>query len=1297
MRSNKSTANHPEDEIYYIFIPECAYKDRKGNLEDITFNILRSRTHRVFSEFFFQNSYEFFRDKANKSNEKIKSRNKIINEQLLTYFIKLYPEAAGEKLPPYVKVEIIDRHSELSLAGGQSIQFEKPEQFVTRIETSPNFEHLNRIHDLPTDSDDNTNLRGDGSRELNINSGDQEFNQEAKKTETCTSGSMDDANNVKDLIPDNNLFYYESIHWLNQNELFKKLFLLHSAKHELNLWSGRRLLNYSLRANAFPLNKKGKFAARVNQLFSGANDFLNGVWPATFSFLLFHDFWKYHIEEIEPYDTKGWEWWTGLAEHSDAWTSYWGDDTPHHYLSFWAWPIAVTGCLLVTMTNRLLKGRHFADPLTDEAINSLSASLNSQTINFLNDSINFLSYSTFQTHFERAVYAVKWDKNLSHTDRKELLQGIIYVATNHTSITQLQAIAALGDIARTYNQASAKLVKYGTEQQPLDPSSITRDVDNHTLSENYDDLETTALTALEQLMHFDGSKPPAHALTAFYAQQVLWKQGYKIDRIMQAFLFITVLVLLGGAKWFSKIRLAMMLGIKAVTFSFYFSDKSTCESHGLDYNYVSEWARYVCELCPDWDFVRLGQRNNTQTCLDGLMTQSPDIILHKIDRLLKHSNWSTLPLDNLTDWNRDQISEFLEKIADAIKTLDTLDLSDKQESLPSLSTEEIDLLIEFLNKVNVNSLDLSNQLLGPDKITRLFAALINSPKQINLNNNALGAEGAAIVSEFINRSTYPITHINVANNNIPDKELSRLIIRAQNRSISHINFSNNFAGQQTLDALAAGINNGSFQSIDAAHCDFSELDLTIVWQALSNSTQMQTLALDNTGLIDSQFRKARDYFPNFSLTNLSLSNAELGKRGINYLFSGLKENKSIKQLSLNGIRLTSDELTIIANALNQTAITSLSLDNCEITTEDFINWLQALPDDCVLEQLILSNNFLTDEAILVLSHEMTSEKLKLNFLDLSNTKITDESGVQLARASTNVTTLILTDNLLNDGTAIALSKVLPVSRLKTLILRQNYIRSKGAAEMGAALPHSQLAILDLSNNPAGEGMRAIAENLVTEVSYLKQDGDKHLSIDAKRALYKAQPNTQLKEADFSNTTLSNKDAREMCRVLSRAGIDDVTLSPNPTVTAVDLKTCATSSASVLQPFSFFSASNQVEVEYQYLDEEDYQAYMPQETEKEAEVTSEIFISEQMINRYQFYSLMRDENMRPLSENRLLFLPSSHTRGESSPALFAPLLLILPAAAITFLLLYLVYRACLSIRTERQDKAATEIILPKQKR
>lgn len=176
MRSNNKSTTNPqkENEIYYIFIPECAYKDSRGKLDDITFKILRSREHRIFSESFFQLSYEFSKDKANKFNEKVKSREKVINEHLLTYFEKFYPETAVERLPPYVKVEINDKYSELSLAGGQFIQLDKPEQFVISIFPSTNFEHfnrrytnrilskasaeINRIHSLSTDSDENTNL-----------------------------------------------------------------------------------------------------------------------------------------------------------------------------------------------------------------------------------------------------------------------------------------------------------------------------------------------------------------------------------------------------------------------------------------------------------------------------------------------------------------------------------------------------------------------------------------------------------------------------------------------------------------------------------------------------------------------------------------------------------------------------------------------------------------------------------------------------------------------------------------------------------------------------------------------------------------------------------------------------------------------------------------------------------------------------------------------------------------------------------------------------------------------------------
>ena len=132
----------------------------------------------------------------------------------------------------------------------------------------------------------------------------------------------------------------------------------------------------------------------------------------------------------------------------------------------------------------------------------------------------------------------------------------------------------------------------------------------------------------------------------------------------------------------------------------------------------------------------------------------------------------------------------------------------------------------------------------------------------------------------------------------------------------------------------------------------------------------------------------------------------------------------------------------------------------------------------------------------------------------------------------------LSHNYVGDKGVTALAKALPNSKIQSLSLSYNDIGDEGVTALAEALPHSKVQSLYLtSNNIGDEGALAFAHVLT------KGGPKSHLSWivgldkNIKRALARAEPNTNLESLFLYDNHISEKGAVEMCRVLPQTYIN----------------------------------------------------------------------------------------------------------------------------------------------------------------
>ncbi|XP_062307507.1 NLR family CARD domain-containing protein 3-like isoform X2 [Osmerus eperlanus] len=221
----------------------------------------------------------------------------------------------------------------------------------------------------------------------------------------------------------------------------------------------------------------------------------------------------------------------------------------------------------------------------------------------------------------------------------------------------------------------------------------------------------------------------------------------------------------------------------------------------------------------------------------------------------------------------------------------------------------------------------------------------------------------------------------------------------------------------------------------------------------------KTALLNDCNLSERCCEALASALPSSELTELDLSNNNLGDSGMKLLSAGL------------------------GNPLCK--LEKLRLSGCHITEEGCASLGSVLKSTSFLRQLDLSNNDLKDAGMKLLSAGLGNPLCKLETLRLSGCHITEEGCASLSSALKSTSflrQLDLSNNDLKDAGMKLLSAGLgnPLCKLETLRLSGCLVTEEGCASLASALRSNpfHLRELDLSyNHPGEKGLKLLSAGL----------------------------------------------------------------------------------------------------------------------------------------------------------------------------------------------------------------------------
>ena len=222
------------------------------------------------------------------------------------------------------------------------------------------------------------------------------------------------------------------------------------------------------------------------------------------------------------------------------------------------------------------------------------------------------------------------------------------------------------------------------------------------------------------------------------------------------------------------------------------------------------------------------------------------------------------------------------------------------------------------------------------------------------------------------------------------------------------------------------------------------------------------------------------------LTKLSLADCCLTSECASWLANVLSDqNCEITNITLSNNEIGDEGVCVLCPALVQSKLSKLSLGSCSLTSE-CASWLANVLSDenCEITDLTLDRNEIGDEGVHVLSPALIQSKLTT--LSLGSCSLNSECASWLANVLSDenceITDLILDMNAIGDEGVRVLCPALIQSKLTELSLERCSLTSKCASWLGDVLSDENCEITNLSlggNDIGDEGVRVLCGALLT--------------------------------------------------------------------------------------------------------------------------------------------------------------------------------------------------------------------------
>ena len=901
--------------------------------------------------------------------------------------------------------------------------------------------------------------------------------------------------------------YQNLIYRLTRDDIIQRA-LLYPFMRESNLQkhseSPSRLRHYWPIHTSARLNNP-EIPLLLNKAVTGARLITDKAWPLTLLGLLSYDLHRYRTQPAQRYgNTLGGLMFGGLLPDSNlnltTLSRHLGGGIIHEGKWYW---LGISLAMMTPLLTALAYSLAHSHRLNVPQIIKLQATIDYLTklepSCYSNNLTGLWPFSGTAYHLLAAEHALLWRNGLDIETQNNLLEGIQVLAQRHSGLIQLAAIRSLAQLTQA-------------------------------MDKNLPQANGTLLSPLDMLQTMVKNKD-ARLLARYYAHYQLWTLG-KSNKPWLHVLLLPPTLAWSAYVLYAKLRLGETLLQKMVTAIQTLRDARACRSSEQAWSYQPERADYVCGVCPDWQWVPQSQMNSSQGCIDGLLAteqNSRDLLSH-MNRVLKPPFFTTLDLSRQpwTNWPVQDWQTLLTQIANSsLPELQLIRLSRPVRQPPQ--HDKLRFFNQFLWQTPVRHLELSGLGLGPRQLSVLLQGLPPTIKRLNLADNLLGDEGAAVLSQYLPK--LGLESIDLSRNNLGDDGIADLAKVITRIGLKKLDLSANQFGAMGLSYLTECMPNTTLNKLDLSYNDLSLADLLEWGNAVVNSN-LTHLSLRQTRLDPEQLEVLTARLASSSLQKLDLAYNSLSDEGLKLLLMGsYGSNLTEVDLSYSDIRDTG--AAQLEAYLANTPWKALNLSGNQLGRDGLLSLARGMEASKV-EHLALANMKLKDAAVLALAEVLHATNHALNSLNLADNQLSSEAAVVLlANLPANLTRLELQNNRLDDVFASRLAASLSqLTSLTYLDLSHNKIGPQGAELLSKRLGDAiSLTQLRLAQNPLGAtGGRSLASGLISQGPFSTELGDHSLSQDARRAIARARPQTALTELDLSGCELDDSAALALCPV-----------------------------------------------------------------------------------------------------------------------------------------------------------------------
>jgi len=433
-----------------------------------------------------------------------------------------------------------------------------------------------------------------------------------------------------------------------------------------------------------------------------------------------------------------------------------------------------------------------------------------------------------------------------------------------------------------------------------------------------------------------------------------------------------------------------------------------------------------------------------------MTTEVPDFLKKWIDNL-ESNNLTSLYILPFRRLKPDQFTLLLNTIAKC-SSLTTFSASGH-----SIEKESYQALYNALTQnASLISLDIGNNKLGEipdeacDESESLFSVLCNAMSQNrsiqtwNLEYKSIGLKASKIFSDKVLFNNNTLLTVSLSRNQLGDDgciELCNGFLNSNNRTIKVLNLIDNGIGPRGIkDGIAKllrwEISDSQVDCSMGGPCGIKELDIS-----LNNIGEEGGIAIGNAFKV------------NVGLRKINLSNTNIGDDTINSICNNLKStitDETSKCHKLTKRFSQSSNITDDAQVSTSSTMTTLILNNNNITSKSCLVLASLLALSPRIKKLSLINNNIGDEGIKILTTQgmnAIDNVGKLEILDLSKNNITFEGFKYILQYIPTVKIIVLHNNRINNWSEEFIKSLsfnelfIGCSSLKELHLTENGIKT----------------------------------------------------------------------------------------------------------------------------------------------------------------------------------------------------------------------------------------------------------------